>query len=376
MNRPDAKGWCPGAYRPMMSGDGLVVRVRPMLARLTRAQVLGLCDAALEFGSGMIDLTSRANLQIRGVKEGDHEALLQKLSDHDLLPDDPALESRRNILISPFWQEDDETHTLAAELSARLDELPELPAKVGFAIDTGPQPVFQDNSADFRLERTPSGEMLVCADGMTRGHVVTAAEAIDALIAMAEWFDARRGDTRRMAPLVLKTQLPVAWQGTLRAASAPAVLPGEHETGAVYGAAFGKLEASRLKDLIEATGSTAMRVTPWRLFLLEDAELFETSDFITDAEDPLLNIDACPGAPLCETATVDTRGVARNLAHVITGPLHVSGCAKGCARPRKCRTTLVGRNGAFDLVRDGNPWDEPKLTGLAPDTLNDRIGDL
>ena len=109
---------------------------------------------------------------------------------------------------------------------------------------------------------------------------------------------------------------------------------------------------------------------------MEDAELFETSDFITHADDPLLSIDACPGAPLCEAATVDTRSVARNLAHVISGPLHVSGCAKGCARPRKCRTTLVGRNGAFDLVRDGNPWDEPKLTGLAPDTLNDRIGDL
>ena len=42
MSRPDAKGWCPGAYRPMMSGDGLVVRVRPVLARLTQAQVLGL----------------------------------------------------------------------------------------------------------------------------------------------------------------------------------------------------------------------------------------------------------------------------------------------------------------------------------------------
>ena len=36
MSRPEAKGWCPGAYRPMMSGDGLVVRVRPTLARLTR----------------------------------------------------------------------------------------------------------------------------------------------------------------------------------------------------------------------------------------------------------------------------------------------------------------------------------------------------
>ena len=28
------QGWCPGALRPMMSGDGLVVRVRPQAGRL------------------------------------------------------------------------------------------------------------------------------------------------------------------------------------------------------------------------------------------------------------------------------------------------------------------------------------------------------
>ena len=57
-DRSLAKGWCPGAYRPMMSGDGLVVRVRPVLARLTAEQVLGLCETATAFGSGLIDLTS------------------------------------------------------------------------------------------------------------------------------------------------------------------------------------------------------------------------------------------------------------------------------------------------------------------------------
>lgn len=375
MSRPEAKGWCPGAYRPMMSGDGLVVRVRPMLARVTREQVLGLCTAAQEFGSGVIDLTSRANLQIRGVKEDDHEALLQRLSALDMLPDDPVLEGRRNILITPFWQAGDETHALAQDLTERLAELPEMPAKVGFAIDTGAAPMFHENSADFRLERTPSGELIVLADGMTRGRVVAQDAAVDALIEMADWFAARRGDTRRMAPLMLKTQLPADWQGTLRAAPAPTLTPGTTEGGAIYGVGFGQMDARRLAALMDATGAEAMRVTPWRLILLEGAELFETSDFITRADDPLLRVDACPGAPLCEAASVDTRSVARELAHVITGPLHVSGCAKGCARPRRCRTTLVGRGGAFDLVRDGLPWDEPRLTGLAPDTLKDRIGE-
>ena len=375
MTRPEAKGWCPGAWRPMMSGDGLVVRVRPQMARLERAQVIGLCEAAQTHGSGLIDLTSRANLQVRGVREETHEPLLERLTGLGLLPDDPALESRRNILIPPFWQEDDATHALGRELSRRLGELPDLPAKFGFAVDTGPAPVFHDNSADIRLERTPSGEILLIADGMTRGRVVTQDKAVDALIEMAHWFARHRGDTRRMAQLLLKTGLPADWQGTLRAAPADALTPGQHTMGAVYGAAFGQLNAARLLFLIDATGAEAMRVTPWRLFVLEGGEMFDSSDFVTRADDPLRMIDACPGAPFCEAATVETRSVARALAHVINGPLHVSGCAKGCARPRNCRTTLIGRNGAFDLVRDGVPWDEPRLKGLAPDTLTDRIGE-
>ena len=35
------KGWCPGALRPMQSGDGLVVRIRPRGGRLSPAQAVG-----------------------------------------------------------------------------------------------------------------------------------------------------------------------------------------------------------------------------------------------------------------------------------------------------------------------------------------------
>ena len=131
------KGWCPGAHRPMMSGDGLVVRVRPRLARLDRAQALGLAALAQRFGSGVIDLTSRANLQIRGVTEADHEALLQELARLDLLDADASLERRRNVLVTPFWQPGDLTERLTRALLGALPALPELPAKVGFAVDTG-----------------------------------------------------------------------------------------------------------------------------------------------------------------------------------------------------------------------------------------------
>jgi len=377
MSRPTAKGWCPGAYNPMMSGDGLVVRVRPVMARLSREQILGLCKAAIEYGSGLIDLTSRANLQIRGVAETDHQGVLNRLAELDLLPDDPALESRRNVLVPPMWAKGDTTHQIALALIDRLAELPELPAKMGFAIDIDGAPQLSDYSADFRLEHTTDGALILRADGASRGRPVTADSAVDALIEMADWFVKTGGtENRRMARHVTLHALPADWQAALPAASAPRLFPGQTPLGTVFGAAFGQIEADKMIDLLTATPATALRVTPWRLFLLEGTDGVDSAHFITDAKDPLLRADACPGKPLCTSATVETRQTARRLAPQTRGPLHVSGCAKGCARPRPCATTLVGCDGAFDLVRNGAPWDQPVKTGLAPDTLSKALGEL
>ncbi|GAA6206892.1 precorrin-3B synthase [Cognatishimia sp. WU-CL00825] len=376
MTRPSAKGWCPGAYQPMMSGDGLVVRVRPMFARLTRDQAIGLCDLALEFGSGVMDLTSRANLQIRGVKESDHAALLTALNGLGLLPDDPAIEGRRNVLITPFWTDGDLAHKLAAELYDRLADFPQLPAKFGFAIDTAQSPVLQAQSADIRFEQTAQG-LILRADGAVFGRLVTPDDALDQAIKLAEWFVSTGGArSKRMARHIDGVDLPAVWQDSPAVLKPYQATPGPNALGQTYGAAFGQIKAAELRNLIETSQGSALRVTPWRLFLLDDAEPVPSPKFITAADDPLLHVSACPGAPLCGSASVNTHAVARALAAKIKGPLHVSGCAKGCAHPRPCHTTLVGRNGAFDLVRNGLPWDEPQQSGLAPNDLIDRIGEL
>ena len=62
-------GWCPGALRPMPSGDGSIVRVKPRGATLSPDQAVGVAAAASTFGNGALDLTSHANLQIRGASE-------------------------------------------------------------------------------------------------------------------------------------------------------------------------------------------------------------------------------------------------------------------------------------------------------------------
>ena len=369
MSAPIVQGWCPGAHRPMMSGDGLVVRVRPHLARLSARQTLGLCELSERFGNGTIDLTNRANLQLRGVQEADHQALLSELAGLDLLDADPGIEVRRNILVSPLYQAGDLTARLTRRLTKRLAELPALPAKFGFAIDTGPTRLLAADSADIRLETGADG-LILRADGCASGCLVTEANAIDQLIVLAGWFaENQTPENRRMARVVADTGLPQNWQGSAPGAVGAPLQPGACDLGVLYGAAFGQLPARHLCKLIEDTGASALRVTPWRLFLLEGGAAIPTSAFVTDETDPLLTTDACPGAPFCPQAEVKTRDIARALAPRINGILHVSGCAKGCARMRPADVTLVGHDGRFDLVRQGRAGDEPSQRGLRPETL-------
>ena len=90
MTKPFVKGWCPGAHRPMASGDGLLVRIRPKLGQLTKNQIEKICKLSSQYGSGIIEFTSRANLQLRGVNETRHPEILNALAELDLLDPDSA----------------------------------------------------------------------------------------------------------------------------------------------------------------------------------------------------------------------------------------------------------------------------------------------
>ncbi|MDP5216903.1 cobalamin biosynthesis protein CobG [Ruegeria sp. 2205SS24-7] len=369
MTAPVVQGWCPGAHRPMMSGDGLVVRVRPRLARLSADQALGLCAAAERFGNGTIDLTNRANLQLRGVAEPDHQTLLEELSALGLLDAEPGIEVKRNILVSPLYRQDDLTARLTQELIDRLDQLPALPAKFGFAIDTSRERLLARDSADIRIERGQDG-LILRADGAETGRTVTERDAITRLIELACWFSQNATpEARRMARLIGSTALPTKWQGNKPGPQGKRIEPGQTALGPLYGAPFGQLLARGLSDLINASGASALRVTPWRLFLLEGGAALTPAEFVTSGTDPLMTTDACPGAPLCPQAQVETRALARALAPRTGGALHVSGCAKGCARIAPSDLTLVGRDGRFDLVKQGRAGDEPCQRGLTAQDL-------
>lgn len=365
------KGWCPGAYRPMMSGDGLIVRIRPRLGRLTTDQMLGLCDLSQNLGNGIIDLTSRANLQMRGLRAADHETVLDALAALDLLDTDPALESRRNIVVAPLWSAGDLTEQLHQTITGNLHTLPDLPAKMGIAVDAGPAPMLGASSADFRFEQGADGSLILRADGAARGRAIDPDDAAEALAEMALWFLGTGGaQAGRMARHLLKTGLPAQWQTHAARQQTNPLQAGPLRETPIFGAPFGSMDAEALRGLLEDTNATALRCTPWRLFLLEDAAPVDRlHGFITDPDDPILRTHACPGAPACSSATVETRNIARALAPQHPAGLHVSGCAKGCAHPRTAKLTIVGEDGAYSLVENGHPWDQPRKRGLTANDL-------
>jgi precorrin-3B synthase len=356
----------------MQSGDGLIVRIRPPGGTLTPAQAEGIAQAAALHGNGIIDLSARANLQLRGVTEASHPRLIEDLRAHGLIDPDIATESLRNLIVTPFH--DAGTDALALALTAALAGMPRLPGKFGFALDTGPRPVLHGASADIRVERAPDGKLILRPDGHPFGMPVTDL-ARDAL-AMAEWFIAHGGVTNgrgRMSALIAKGVIPDGCD-TAPAEPLPQPAPGLHPEGALVALAFGQMRAETLAAL--AGLGHQIRPTPWRMLMLAGARALPAiPGLITDSDDPLLRVTACTGAPGCPQALGDTRALALSLAaHLPEGRhLHVSGCAKGCAHPGPVDLTLVASGQGYDLVLGGRADDTPIRRGLAPSAIPDLL---
>jgi precorrin-3B synthase len=371
----EIKGWCPSALRPMLSGDGLVVRLRPRGGWLSSAQAAGIAELSARHGNGLIDLTSRANLQIRGVRKESHEPLIEGLDRLGLVDAQLDVESQRNVLVSPFWNAGDDVQSLAAELEQALARPPlGLPEKFGFAVDCGERRVLAQAPADIRIERGSDGSLIVRADGAPRGRTVSRGETIETALSLAEWFVASggvNGGRGRMAAHIATAGLPRELAGQMEPAPTTASpAPGIHLTGALVGLAFGQLQRATLTYL--ASLVPGLRMTPWRMIFLEGLREMPAQDgLITRADDPMLRVIACTGAPGCPEAHVETRTLAASLAPHISedATLHVSGCAKGCAHPGSSEVTLVGAADGFELVRDGSPRDVPAMRGLTPAQL-------
>jgi precorrin-3B synthase len=368
----EIKGWCPGALRPMPSGDGLIVRIRPACGALSLGQAAALADLAQSLGNGHIDLTRRANLQLRGLTEErlpDLHAELQRLS---LLDHDAETEARRNVMVSPLAGLDPaeplNVRPIAVEIDRALASdatLQALPTKFGSLVDGGGPLSIAGERADVCLAATgttmafgldtPSGTAWL-------GSLAPERAADVALAAVRAFFAVggrgrMRNHAEQVEPLVRPLLRPLEAKpiaGSRRVGLLPAAVG--------VAAPFGRLEAVQLRGLVTlATEARAgdLRLSPWRSLymgvrsetLLEGAR---SLGLIVDDGDPLLRIEACPGAPGCRSATVATHGDARALAvlaaaYGYVGSIHVSGCAKKCACSAATGLTLVGEDGRYRL---------------------------
>jgi len=431
MIAPAVRGWCPGALRPMESGDGLIVRLKLTGGIVPLEVATRIADWARRFGNGEIDLTARANLQIRGVTDATLPGLQDAIAEAGLLDGNPDGEAVRNVIASPLAGLDPDAvldiRPLVATLEARLAGermLYALPGKFCFAVDDGGRCGFSDVRADVRFEAIAGPAFAVRLDGAPDDMLgpCRPQDVPDVAARLASMFLARRGDARRMWDLVerigvaaIAGEIGLAFRSEapspLRGRSAMpgiagwGVLPPPSRShrpsgdstphpdlwsdfplkggGAVIGVGlpFGRISAGNLRYLAEQiakTNATEFRLTPWRAILVpcssqETAEQLTQAlppdAFILDPADPRRRVAACVGAPACGRATTDVRGDAGRLASLVPEAsfLHLSGCAKGCAHPRPAPVTLVGNNGRYDLIRDGAPSDSPLRKGLTLD---------
>lgn len=390
----EVKGWCPGVLQPMQSGDGLLARVRPWCGAIGLTEARVLADAAERFGNGHIDLTRRANLQIRGMTVASLNGLQDVVVALGLVDGDARSEAARNVMVAPLAGIDSsealDIRPLARALESGLAAdtvLLDLPSKFGFLVDGGGKISIVGERADVSLAAVGQGIAVgldTRAGTRWLGNVTLDAAANVALVAARAFLGVCRErerlrdlDDERVAHLLsVLSPLLSPFDGEVSVASnrplgVISLDVGRFAVGVA--AAFGRLEARQLANFVVVAaevGATELRLSPWRSFYVEVRDrgaarrLVETArdiGLIVEAKEPILRIDACPGAPACRSSSVDTRRDARRFAGLgFEGTIHVSGCAKGCARSAPADVVLVGDQGRYKVIRNGTTRDAPE----------------
>ncbi len=395
------RGWCPGALRPMPSGDGLIVRLRLRYGIVDADSAIRIAQWSRDWGNGQIDLSSRSNLQLRGLSAQDVPKLQKAMAEAGVLDPDPDAEAVRNVIASPMAGLDPtallDIRPVCASLEHRLvtdASLHGLPGKFGFAVDDGGAFSLEGVSADIRFVAAPGATFRINLAGAPDAFGPCGAGSVPDVAARIAHAFLRHGGARRMRDVAAATiadaagLLPIlpsraAAPGTGELQWQPLAnggkdsLVGAHAVGNLaflgVGLPFGRITADELADLAAEAGE--LRLTPWRTLLIPAASLavahglqmrLAGHGFVFDPRDPRRRVAACPGAPACPQATTLTRNDALALAERLPPgrSLHVSGCEKGCAHATAAATTLVGRDGLYDLIRNGSASAAPTIRGL------------
>ncbi|GAA4704531.1 nitrite/sulfite reductase [Pseudonocardia yuanmonensis] len=382
-SRADA---CPGVLAPHDAADGALARVRLPGGVVAAAQLRVLAACAEELGDGAVHLTSRGNLQLRGLDREDPR-LVSRLAAAGLIPA-PSHERVRNVLASPLSGITGgraDVRGLARVLDEALCARPALAALPGrflFALDDGRGDVAAERPDLCWVAEAPDHGFLQVA-GVPTAVVCTPAEAPALLVAAAEVFLTLREKARAgCAGAWRAAELPdaparIAAALLPRGSGAPAPDPSasrdlpQRESGAPVGPipraaggealgvapVLGEISAAQLRGLAAAAPETI--VTPWRTLVLPDpapdaVQRLRAHGFVLGADAPALALSACAGRPGCAKSHADVRADVREVL-AGNGPLpraHVVGCARRCGAPHEPHLDVVALPDGTYAVHD------------------------
>ncbi|WP_372446534.1 precorrin-3B synthase [Streptomyces spirodelae] len=365
---------CPGALRLHQADDGGLARVRVPGGALGTAQAAALRLAASRLGDGDLHLTSRGNVQLRGLRDDSGAELARILDDAGLLPS-AAHERVRNIVASPLSGLDGrgrrDIGTWLTELDRLVcesEELRDLSGRFLFAVDDGRGDV-ASLGADVTLlaEREGRALLRLGADAAAPALRVESGRAAAAAVTAAEVFleTAREcgvrawrvaelpvtsGDlARRTAERLRGDGSDVGSVGSVGSVgnasdfgdvqlvpvpSLPPTADEGPEPGPVRGprpsgpvalsvlAPLGRLTGGQwqlLTRTAEQEGGGGLRLTPWRGVVVPGlapggapAALAALGDagLVTDPSSPWRGVGACAGRPGCAKSLTDVRADA------------------------------------------------------------------
>ncbi|WP_437883266.1 precorrin-3B synthase [Pseudomonas sp. LRF_L74] len=386
--RPSA---CPGLLRIVPALDGGICRVKLAGGVLSSAQARAIAGAAQAHASGVLELTNRSNLQIRGVRDDRQRALIDRLLAAGLGPRNAAADDVRNVLLSPAAGLDAQAlldiRPLAASLLALLEDTPAFHAlspKFALQLDGGEALAMREHAHDLWLRAVPGERLAFGLAGCPQDAplaAVAAEQAVTLVAAVLELFLELAGSQHARMRQLLATLSPQAFIDALRARlpfelhpASPAVSPrseagvplgvhAQHQAGMnmlLVGARLGRIDAIQLQglaDLAERHGDGSLRLTPWQGVLLPnvgDARLAELRQalvalgLLVDASEPLAQLIACTGSSACAKGLADTKGDARRLAVALQNSgkapgVHLCGCARSCSAAHVAPFTLLAQ---------------------------------
>lgn len=267
--RPDR---CPGVLRPWPADDGALVRLRLPGGRLPTRSLLDLIAVAERHGDGVVHLTGRANLQVRGLPLVDGvlpEHVVADVEATGLLPS-RAHDLVRNLMASPqtgLAGGRADLRPVVAELDALLCAEPRtarLPGRFLFVLDDG-RGDLADRDLDLGLIALDADTAQLRLGTHRWGATVALADAGHALLDLALAFLDARGSAPEVPWHVDELPGPLATEHPRAAPDLPATgpLPADEVAGGHHHV---PADGVVTRDLAEALARDhdLVVVTPWR----------------------------------------------------------------------------------------------------------------